>query len=178
MTVSRGLVRASKIMAWLSAAAVFIVPAGTAFEFVSPHLARIVGFNFDHHGLGHLTNAVPFTDRMFALLCTLVPVAIAIWGFLALARLFRCFAAGEIFSADALRALSRVTAALFWYVLAEFLMEVPISYFLTAHTGHHDLSLTLGSEDVTTLFVAGVAFVIARVMAEARRVADENAAFV
>jgi hypothetical protein len=177
MVVSIRLVRASRIMGRLSAVGVVLVPLVVVAAFLFPDATRALDISFNHLG-ADLTNAIPFGDRLCALAFALVPVAISTWGLFALARLFRCFAEGEIFSAGALRALSRVTAALFGYVLAAFAMQLPISYFLTAHTGRHELSLTLGSDDVATLFVAGVAFVIARVMAEARQMADENASFV
>jgi hypothetical protein len=44
--------------------------------------------------------------------------------------------------------------------------------------GHREISLLFGTDDAATLFISGVMLVIARVMAEARRVADENAMFV
>ena len=69
---------------------------------------------------------------------------------------------------------------LFLGVLADSVMEVPVTYLLTLHNppGHREISLSFGSNDVVWLFIAGTVLVIARVMGEARRVADENAAFV
>jgi hypothetical protein len=79
-----------------------------------------------------------------------------------------------------LRALSSVTTALFWNVVAAFVVQAPITYLISMHNppGHRFISLGFGSDDVEMLFLAGVTFVIARVMAEARRVAEENAGFV
>ena len=73
-----------------------------------------------------------------------------------------------------------VANALFLGVLAEFVMEAPISFLLTWYLGpnHRSISLSFGTNDAAWLFIAGTVLVIARVMAEARRVADENAAFV
>ncbi len=65
-------------------------------------------------------------------------------------------------------------------MIANFVVQAPISLALTWSLGHghRAISLGFGSGDVSTLFMAGVVLVIARVMTEALRVADENAAFV
>ncbi|MGD0190301.1 MAG: DUF2975 domain-containing protein [Rhizomicrobium sp.] len=182
MTVSKGLVRASQLMARLSLAAAVLTPLGTVLLFLFPDYVRAIGGDISitaHYGK-LLMASVPLLWRMIALAFAIVPTAIAVWGLLALARLFRLFSAGDVFSPDALAALSRITAALFWNVIAAFITEAPITYCLSQADlpGHRFISLGIGSDDVQLLFLAGVAFVIARVMAEARRVADENAAFV
>lgn len=177
MTVSKGLARASRIMAWLSRAGAMLGPVLVAAGFFVPAFTQALGVGFTY-GEAHVIEAVPLHDRLLALPFALVPAFVATWGLFALARLFRGFAEGDVFSVTSLRALSQVTAALFWNVTSAFILELPISYFLTAHNGHHELSLTLGSGDVQLLFLAGVAFVLARVMAEARSMAEENASFV
>jgi Na+-driven multidrug efflux pump len=179
MTISPQLSRASRIMAWLSVIGAVLNPAVVVACFLFPHATRVLDIHFGHLG-AELVDAVPLEYRIGAMLCALVPSAIASWGLIALAGLFRCFVAGQVFSAQSLRALSHVTMALFWNVLAAFLMQAPISILLTYYLGHghREISLSLGSDDVQVLFVAGVAYVIARVMAEARRIADENEGFV
>ncbi|MGH6888463.1 MAG: DUF2975 domain-containing protein [Rhizomicrobium sp.] len=178
MAVSERLARASRIMSWFSAAGTVLVPAGTVFCFLAPHLARMLGADLDHHGLSHLTLAVPLADRAIALLFALIPAGIATFGLAMLTRLLRLFARGKVFGADSLHALGLITAALFWNVVAAFVMEAPISWFLTRWQPHAELQLTIMSDDIQILFLAGVAWVVARVLAEARRLADENASFV
>lgn len=179
MKVSDNLVRASRIMAWLSILGAVLGPAVLIACFVWPEFGVAIDAHFNHLGVP-LTEATPLIWRLGAMLCALVPTAIASWGLIALAGLFRCFIAGEVFSAQSLRALSHVTAALFWNVLAAFVMQAPISALLSYPLGphHREISLGLGTDDVQVLFVAGVAYVLARVMAEARRIADENEGFV
>ena len=79
-----------------------------------------------------------------------------------------------------MRKLNHVANALFLGVLAEFVMQVPISYLLSLGypPGHREVSLSFGTNDAAWMFIAGTVLVIERVMGEARRVADENAAFV
>lgn len=173
------LARASRIVSWLSAACAVLVPAGTVFAFVSPVWAQRIGIEF-RHGLSHLSENVPVHDRLFACAFAMVPVAIASFGLVALTRLLRLYSHGEVFGRHALKALGQITAALFWYVIAAFVMEAPTTYFLTRDYPTHraELQLTIQAGDLEILFLAAVALVIARVMAEARRVADENEAFI
>ncbi|HTQ13282.1 MAG TPA: DUF2975 domain-containing protein [Rhizomicrobium sp.] len=179
MKVSQRLVTASRIMGWLSVAGAVLGPVIVTLCFLFPHSTRVLDIHFNHLG-ADLIEAVPIEFRVPALLCALLPTGIASFALVALARLFRCYASGEVFSGRALAALSQVTSALFWYVLAGFVMQAPISLLLTYYRGHghRAISLGFGSDDVEVLFIAGVTFVIARVMAEARRIADENEGFV
>jgi len=176
MPISAQLIRASRAMAWLSLAGAVIAPAVVVLSFLFPGATPGIEIRINHFGMDAL-GAAPFEDRMFALVFALVPALIVSWGLISLARMFRGFTQGEIFSSTTLRAFASVTKALLWNVVASFAMQAPISFFLTMHTAHRAVSLDFGSDDVEMLFLAGVAFVIARVMAEAKAMAEENAAF-
>ena len=179
MAISPQLIRASRIMGWLSVIGAILAPLVTALCFIWPVSTQALDVHFNHIDIATVAGA-PLTDRLLALIFALIPAFIVTWGLLALARLFRAFTQGEIFSLPALRALSSVTMALFWNVVATFLIQAPLTYLISRHNppGHRFMSIGFGSNDVEMLFLAGVAFVIARVMAEARRVAEENAGFV
>lgn len=179
MAISPQLIRASRIMGWLSVIGAILAPLVTALCFIWPVSTQALDVHFNHIDIATVAGA-PLTDRLLALIFALIPAFIVTWGLLALARLFRAFTQGEIFSLPALRALSSVTLALFWNVVATFLIQAPLTYLISRHNppGHRFMSIGFGSNDVEMLFLAGVAFVIARVMAEARRVAEENAGFV
>jgi len=62
--------------------------------------------------------------------------------------------------------------------VATFAMHAPISLILSLGIHKPQISLDFGSGDLATLFTAGVVLVIARVMNEAGRIAEENAKFV
>jgi hypothetical protein len=166
-------------MAWLSTAGFVIVPAITIYAFAQPERSRWLMLDFDHLGAA-LNSTVPLPFRLMALGCELFSVSFTMWVLWSLRRLFLLYASGEVFSPAALRALNHIALALLGGVIASFIMQAPISLALTwplGH-GHRAISLAFGSGDVSTLFMAGVVLVIARVMTEALRVADENAAFV
>jgi hypothetical protein len=179
MAVSTRLLSLSRLMAWLSLAGFVLVPTITAYVFLRPDTSQWLMFNVDHLG-ATLNGKVPLNFRLMALACELVAVAFTMWSLWSLRRLFLLYAQGEVFSYGAFRALNHVAIALFGGVIANFVMQGPISFLLSypLGPGHRYISLGFGSGDVATLFMAGVVLVIARVMAEARRVAEENAGFV
>ncbi len=177
--VSPKLARLSRIMAVLATLGIIVVPAIVAAIFLYPDATQFLMLNISHVG-GKLTEAVPIQYRLDALFCEVLPIGLTVWALWSLRQLFSNYADGHVFSAEPLRHLNHVATALFLGVLADSVMEVPVTYFLTVHNppGHREISLSFGSNDVVWLFIAGTVLVIARVMGEARRVADENAAFV
>jgi hypothetical protein len=179
MAVSHRLLRLSRFMSWLSLAGFVLMPAITAYVFLCPDTSQWLIFDINHLG-ATLNGKVPLNFRLIALACEAIPVGFCMWALWSLWRLFQIYARGEVFSAKAFEALNHVAWALFGEVIASFLMQGPISFALTYDLGkgHRYISLGFGSGDVATLFMAGVVLVIARVMAEARRVAEENAGFV
>jgi hypothetical protein len=169
----------STTMAWLSTLGFVLLPILLAYVFLDPDESKWLMFEYRHGG-GALTSAVPFLFRLGALLFAMVATGFSMWALWSLRRLFLLYAKGSVFSTEALAALNHVAVALFASVVVEFIMQAPISLLLTWHNGEHhrEISLGFGSNDIATLFMAGVVLVIARVMAEAQRMADENAKFV
>jgi len=123
---------------------------------------------------------VPLSYRLAALACSLGAEAFTVWALWSLRTLFRRYARGEVFSPAALKALNDVAIALFASVIVGFGVRAPISLLLTwpQGPGHRALLLEFGSDDVATLFIAATVLLIARVMNEASRLAEENAKFV
>jgi uncharacterized membrane protein YraQ (UPF0718 family) len=179
MTISKKLVTASRIMQGLSLAGIVFLPVLTVTTFLWPNRYHLVDVAQAQLG-APLTDQVPFDDRFYALLVFSIPTAFAIWALFAAARLFALFAKGEVFSRLALQSLNNVALALFFNAVASILVKPPISFLLTRDNppGHRLMSLGIAPGDVLVLFLAGTALVIARVMTEARNVADENASFV
>jgi hypothetical protein len=178
MAVSKGLGTTCRILAWAAIGGALIWPAAVVLHFLDPDYLHARGANSAIEVLQLLSGAIPLEDRVLALACYAVPTAMAVWGLFSLARLFRSFARGEVFSPAALGALDHIAIAIALNVATSFVAQLPISYFLTRnYPGHHG-SLSLGIPDFVLLFVAGATYVVARVIAEAKRVADENASFV
>jgi hypothetical protein len=169
----------SNVMAWLSTLGFVCIPIMVVYAFLEPDHSKWMMFDFDHLG-EHITSSVPLEYRLLALVCTFVPTGFSMWALWSLRQLFLLYAHGSVFSKEALAALNHVAVALFASVIVGFCIQAPTSLALTWPLGahHREISLSFGSSDVATLFMAGVVLVIARVMAEAQRMADENAKFV
>ena len=178
-TENSGVATLSVTMARLSACGFVLLPICVAYVFLLPEQSRWLMFDMEHLG-AELNSSVPLLYRVAALSCALGAATFTMWALWSLRRLFLLYAHGSVFSAEALSSLNQVATALFASVIVGFISEAPISFFLTWSRGahHREISLSFGTSDVATLFIAGVVLVIARVMAEAQRVADENAKFV
>lgn len=169
----------SWIMVWLSTAGTVLLPLAVIATFLLPDIG---------YGLGNRWNDIParvigetpFDYRLVAFVFALVPTAFTIWALWSLRQLFLLYAGGEVFSHHALRMLNHVAVALFAGVITDIVTQAPITLLLSWYKGHghRALSIGIGSHEIAGLFVAGAVLVVARVMAEARRMADENAGFV
>lgn len=167
-------------MAWLSLAGVVVYPLVTAAIFIWPGTTTD-WLMLKQDTLGPvLTSKVPLVFRMGALAFEAGAAVFVVWALWSLHRLFLRYASGDVFSNDALRLLNNIAIALFANVIVGFAVQAPITFLLTYPLGHGHrfISLSFGSQDVFALFLAGSVLVIARVMAVARRMADENESFV
>lgn len=170
----------SRTMAGLSALGLVVYPLMVTATFLFPGAATD-WMMFHQNLLGTALNEnVPLTFRLAALACEAAPTAFVLWALWSLRQLFLRYAAGDVFSNETLRLLHNVAVAIFAQVIVAFVAQGPITLLLTypLGQGHRFVSLSLGSDDVFSLFMAGVVLVIARVMAVARRMADENESFV
>jgi len=127
-----------------------------------------------------ITGAVPLPYRVGILACDSLSIGFGMWAFWSMRQLFLGFARGEVFTATALRHLNHIALALLLSEVADLLMQGPETLLASwvLGPGKRAIELGLGTDDFSNLFLAGVAFIIARVMAEARRIADENASIV
>jgi hypothetical protein len=179
MSASQRVEVISRVMAWVATSGLAIFPVCVIYTFLDPQHSQWLIFEVHHLG-AELSDAVPLPFRMLALACAAVPATFTLWALWSLRRLFVLYAEGEVFSPRSFAALNDIALALLGSVVAGFIMQAPISLALTwwRGNGHREISLGFGSNDISTLFLAATALVIARVMAEAGRIADENAKFV
>jgi hypothetical protein len=180
MKVSARVAKLSRAMSKIALLGAAAYLASEILVFIEPDFMNVIGATEMHHTGAKITSAIPLIFRLAALAIELIPTALVVWALLELHRLFLLYATSDEFSPAALRHLSRLATLMFLFVPVSFLLEAPVSCALTwaRGPGHREISLTLTSYDVSFLFMAGVVLVIARVMAEARSMADENASFV
>jgi Protein of unknown function (DUF2975) len=178
MKTSGQVATASCVMSWLALAAAVLYVAAEILVFIEPNVMNAIGIVEMHHTGKKITDAIPLIYRLEALAIELLPTSLMAWALLELHKLFATYATGNVFSLASLAHLRRVATLIFWFVPLSFVLEAPVTYILNLGRGHVQAQLTLTSYDFSFLFMAGVMLVIARVMGEARRMADENAAFV
>ena len=128
------LARLSRVMSVLSLLGMIVIPALIIAIFLHPDTAQSLVLRLDHLGT-ELSSQIPLQYRVDALACEAVPLGFTVWAMWSLRQLFANYARGEVFSPEPLRHLNNVANALFLGVLAEFVMEAPISYLLTWHLG-------------------------------------------
>ena len=179
MPSTTNLSRLARLMARLSAAGAVLVPLAVAAIFLAPFAGTVTGLDWNGMSATQIART-PFDFRAVAFLFALAPTGFTVWALWSLKRLFQGYAQGDVFSHHALRMLNHVAVALFASVITGFVMQLPITLLLSWYRGegHRALTIGIGSHEVSGLFLAGAVLVIARVMAEARRVADENESFV
>ena len=111
---------------------------------------------------------------------SMLPVALSLYGLWQLWCLFALYALGRVFDADALRRLRRFAWAVFAGALMAPLIRAAMSVVLTLGNppGRRQLVIGLSWDDYLVVLLAIVLIAIATVMAEAVRLAQENAGFV
>jgi hypothetical protein len=170
----------SRALGWMATIGVFVVPFATVITFaLAGHTGATFFMGLDGT-LDRLLTDAPFLSRLAALPFALAPDIFMMWALWSLRTLMFHYSRGEVFTFAPLSALNNLAIALFAGVIAGIAVNPLISLLLTWHlgVGHRHIIIAFGTQEFADLFAAGVVLVIARVMAEARRIADENAKFV
>jgi hypothetical protein len=169
--------RVSRLMAGLCLFGMVALPAGLVWLWANPvWLADAYPAARLHMGdPANWPSYIPFAG--FAL--TLGPASVLIYGLDQLRRLFRLYASGEIFSPEAARRLKRFAVAVMLQFLLRPLTGAALSVLFTAHNppGQRAIAISFGSPEFTALLLGGLILVIAWIMGESARIADENKSF-
>jgi Protein of unknown function (DUF2975) len=172
------LARVSRVMKIVTDIGIGLVILLMAAGFLIPDLTR----NLLLAKLGQAGAILPVTPaaRLAAAGVVAVPVAVMIYGLLAVRALFREFAHGHAFTAPAARHLQVFAAT----VLAQAPLGpltsagLSVAVSMARESGPPMHAITFSIHDYYALIVGGALFAIASVMREAARLADENASFV
>jgi hypothetical protein len=115
-----------------------------------------------------------------AIAALLVVSGPTLWGLWELKRLFEGYATGAIFTVCAARQLRRCGFAVLLSAAKTVVGSVLLSLALSIDLpkDHRALMISFSSDDLALLLIGGILLVIARVMEEAARLAEENAAFI
>lgn len=113
-------------------------------------------------------------------LLTELSLALLLVGVWEARRCFRLFAAGHVFTAEAVRGLSRFAAWALASALTSIVAGAAISVALTLNNpaGMRHLAIGIGSDQVFMVFFAGMVWLLASVIGQGQALAEENASFV
>lgn len=172
------LERLSVISRWLSrlcVALMVLLPASVLaswlyFDMFGPGLAARLG-------VAGTTDPQP-VQVVLGILVMMIPVGIMVFGLWNLRRLLLGFGAGRIFTLENTRSLRIFAWSVLAVIVAQFFTDAALSVVLTFDnaSGQRSLTLTFSTEQFLALFVGAVFVVIARVLEEGRKLADDNAA--
>ena len=176
VSLSPGTQRLYRVMAATAMGLVFLIPLVSAFYWFD--IWQLEGLGRERDFI--LSEETSAGRRAFAFVLALLPQLILIYGLWRLARLFGSFADGVLFSGDTLGDLRAFARCILGFVVADFLMEAPLSVFMswTNLPGERELSLSFGSSDFQLLLVGALVFGLSHMVAEGLRLARENAEFV
>jgi hypothetical protein len=111
---------------------------------------------------------------------TLLPLTLLLLGLRQARECFKHFAAGEVFTAATVRCLRRFAGWVAVSVAASMIASTAISVLLTLNNppGLHHLAIGIGTDQLFTLFFAGMVWLMAAVIGQGQVLAEENAKFV
>jgi hypothetical protein len=173
--------RGSRVLAWLSLAAAIAWPLAEAgWMLWQPASQLCQDLSVESAASGNMP--LLLWQRLLLATLAFMPALAASLGLWALNRCFRLFAAGDFFSVRTIRWLRGCAGWTFCSVALSLVAQPAAAVVLTAHFpetgGVHHLTLAFSSGNFQTLLIAGSFWVISGAMAEAGRLAEENAQFI
>ncbi|MCP4330347.1 MAG: DUF2975 domain-containing protein [Alphaproteobacteria bacterium] len=123
---------------------------------------------------------LPLGLRVAAAAVTLAAAGPLLFGLDQLRRLFTLYCTGKVFVAEGARRLRAFAWAVILMAVVQPVAGAALTVLLTLDNppGQRMLSISFGSGEIQTLFVGLLFLVVATIMGEATRIADENAEFV
>lgn len=120
------------------------------------------------------------SQRIAGALVTEIPLGLLVVGLWQARKCFTLFAAGQVFTAEAVGYLRRFAGWVLASVAASIIASPVLSVVLTLHNppGMRHLAIGIGSDQIFTLFFAGMVWLMAAVIGQGQALAEENASFV
>lgn len=127
-----------------------------------------------------LRGALMSWQRVAGGLITEIPLALLLVGIWQARACFKLFAAGDVFSSEAVLCLKRFAGWAGASVAASTLAATAISIVFTLSNppGLRQLAISIGSDQVFMLFFSGMVWLMAAVIGQGQMLAEENATFI
>jgi hypothetical protein len=155
--------------------AIFAIPAVLAlawwqFDWLVSNAPEFRHVPFNPESIGAGTRLLGFTVSM-------LPASFLLCGLYRLARVFRSFSEGAIFTPGTIAGIRTFALMVVLSALARPVATAMLSVVLTMNNppGERALAITIGSGHLEAVFVGLVFFVIAHLMQEGQRLAEDNA---
>ncbi|WP_259779568.1 DUF2975 domain-containing protein [Aestuariispira ectoiniformans] len=118
--------------------------------------------------------------RVGALAISMVPVLILIYGLWRLVLLFSAYAAGRIFDTETAGHLKAFSICVLLNAIVEIMSTTALTAYLTFDRpeGERMVSVTVSDQEFGVLLMGGLLLVVAWVLGEGAKLADENRQFV
>lgn len=170
--------RVSRVMSALCLIGMVGLPISLALGWWYP---QILGGPYPaSEGLWGAPDDLPALNRLLGFLVSMIPAGILMFGLARLRAMFGLYQAGEIFSIGSARCLKQFAATVLLQVLLAPLAGAAHSVIVTFDNppGERMLTLSFGSAEYSAILLGGLLLVIAWVMGEGAKLADENRQFV
>jgi hypothetical protein len=175
---SLGLIRLSRVFAQLCLLGMIAIPCLLALvwwhlDWLAANSPELRALAFEPAGIQPVQRALGFAVSM-------IPGSVLLWGLWRLREVFSVFATGVFFSARTVEGIRAFALAVTLQVLLRPLATALLSIVLTMHNppGQRALVVAFGTRELESLFIGGIFLAVAFVMAEGRRLAEDNAQFV
>ncbi len=161
----------SRIMRFACLIAAALLPIALAALWLTPGSSPV----FDGIDSATVTENLTFLKRALVFALALIPTALAVMALLRLSRVFAGYAAGRVFTQDAIDGLRATAWFAVWATAARIAVTPLVSVALTYDNapGQRMVTLAISSDNIFGFVFALTLLVIAWVMSEARRIADD-----
>lgn len=168
--------KVSSVMMWVCTVGIAAIPVAAILFWALVSKEAVQGLP----GVTYDVVALPPAIRALAFLATMVPGGISIYGLVALRRLFGAYRQGAIFAAGNALHLRAFAISVVAAAIAKMAIVPVLSIVLSWHNppGTRALSIAINSDDIGALFAGFLFLVVAWIMAEAQRLAEDNAQIV
>lgn len=178
MTDLERLSTISRLLGWVCLGLMIFLPASVLacwlyFDVFGPGIADRLGIAREYAIPDQLTP----TQIALGIGVMMVPVGIMMFGLWNLRQLFQGFGAGRIFTLENTRSLRIFAWSAMVVIVVQFFTDGLLAVVLTLSNppGQRILALSLSTEQIVAIFIGAVFVVIARVLEEGRKLADDNA---
>lgn len=169
--------RASRLIAILAGCFMLLIPLSCIAYWAS---FNVIAWPFPNAIAGLVHKPLSVQALMIGFLCSALPTGLLMYGVFQVRQLFRLYAREEMFTTANCVHLRRLGYAMLAWLPLSMVFDAVLSVAVSMSNppGQHYLSISVHTVDVVILFIGAVFVVLAWVMGEGARIAEEQSQFV